>query len=502
MTTTDNSRADALTDRYETLDEREKREGAMLVNMTVSQLYDAIEKTLLNYRMSNLEGGDGEAYPLVDHLTTPGAESIETGQFEIRLICDDIYNEVLVPAGIAASPVEQHEAAPADVEARFVAEHGHRLAQLLGIASFDIADRDAQIMAVLKCSQPEPPVADERATYVVNSDDLDFEPDGQPHLADMANVGHALLEQINRMLPGYHWNDSPIEVISDLINERDEARASSPNAAGAEGEDEPTEIEQVIACLGDDAATLRHSDEYVEMADNMEAAARLLESLAEDRDADAMCNRWPWERASAQSAEPVAWRELARRLYVELFHCDQQMRSTLDEDGEPHWTQSSVVRNVLADAKAALDASPPPPAPASAPVGLTEEQREAIEHAVLIAGHCRDGYLGDVLNSILATQQPEPRDEATEERPSLTNPLTPYGMLVRALRIVAQTSLFDMGQALLISPAKLSAMEFGREPVTPEIVREVGTYFESLGIHNMRPALQFAVDAAHAGDAS
>lgn len=96
----------------------------------------------------------------------------------------------------------------------------------------------------------------------------------------------------------------------------------------------------------------------------------------------------------------------------------------------------------------------------------------------------------------------EPRAEVTEEQPSLTNPLTPYGMLVRALRIVAQTSLYDMGQALLLSPAKLSAMEFGREPVTPEIVREVGTYFESLGIHNMRPALQFAIDAARAGDAS
>ncbi|WP_198432726.1 Lar family restriction alleviation protein [Burkholderia ubonensis] len=93
------------------------------------------------------------------------------------------------------------------------------------------------------------------------------------------------------------------------------------------------------------------------------------------------------------------------------------------------------------------------------------------------------------------TQQPS--GDVTEQ-PSLTNPLTPYGMLVRALRIVAQTSLHDMSQALLLSPAKLSEMEFGREPVTSEIVREVGTYFESLGIHNMRPALQYAVDAARA----
>lgn len=87
----------------------------------------------------------------------------------------------------------------------------------------------------------------------------------------------------------------------------------------------------------------------------------------------------PLPEVPAQAAEPVAWRELARRLYVELFHCDQQMRSTRDEDGEPHWTQSSVVRDVLADAKAALDAAP---APASAPVGLTSEQRKSLEHAV------------------------------------------------------------------------------------------------------------------------
>ncbi|WP_063898673.1 hypothetical protein [Burkholderia ubonensis] len=40
--------------------------------------------------------------------------------------------------------------------------------------------------------------------------------------------------------------------------------------------DEPTELEQVIACLGDDAATLRDADQFVEMADNMDAAARLL----------------------------------------------------------------------------------------------------------------------------------------------------------------------------------------------------------------------------------
>ncbi|WP_260427151.1 hypothetical protein [Burkholderia stagnalis] len=39
--------------------------------------------------------------------------------------------------------------------------------------------------------------------------------------------------------------------------------------------EEPSELEQVIKCLGDDSATLRDADQFVEMADNMDAAARL-----------------------------------------------------------------------------------------------------------------------------------------------------------------------------------------------------------------------------------
>ena len=46
--------------------------------------------------------------------------------------------------------------------------------------------------------------------------------------------------------------------------------------------------------------------------------------------------------------------ELIRRLYVELFHCDQQMTNTLDEEGEPLWQTGSTVRGVLRDAKEVL----------------------------------------------------------------------------------------------------------------------------------------------------
>ncbi|UJH75009.1 helix-turn-helix domain-containing protein (plasmid) [Burkholderia cenocepacia] len=81
------------------------------------------------------------------------------------------------------------------------------------------------------------------------------------------------------------------------------------------------------------------------------------------------------------------------------------------------------------------------------------------------------------------------------EEPSLTNPLTPYGLLVRALRIVAGITLMDMATALLTTPAKLSAMEFGRTPVTPEFAFDVSAYFDALGVPNTASALRAAIEA-------
>ncbi|MDN7511986.1 helix-turn-helix transcriptional regulator [Burkholderia multivorans] len=81
------------------------------------------------------------------------------------------------------------------------------------------------------------------------------------------------------------------------------------------------------------------------------------------------------------------------------------------------------------------------------------------------------------------------------DEPSLTNPLTPYGMLVRALRIVSGTTLMDMAKALLTTPAKLSAMEFGRAPVTPEFAFDVAAYFDALGVPHTASALRAAAGA-------
>lgn len=74
------------------------------------------------------------------------------------------------------------------------------------------------ILAALDSSDAAPQLA-------VNADDLDFTPDEKHSIYDMANIGKALLDQIAVALPGYCWNESPVEIVCDLINQRDDARA-------------------------------------------------------------------------------------------------------------------------------------------------------------------------------------------------------------------------------------------------------------------------------------
>lgn len=132
-----------------------------------------------------------------------------------------------------------------------------------------------------------------------------------------------------------------------------------------------------------------------------------------------------------------------------------------------------------------------------AKASFDEIEEAAADHIEKLARELKEA------RALLAAHQdqPEPRAEVTEEQPSLTNPLTPYGMLVRALRIVTGTTLMDMAKALLTTPAKLSAMEFGREPVTPEFAFDVAAYFDALGVPCTESALRVAA-AARAGEAS
>lgn len=57
---------------------------------------------------------------------------------------------------------------------------------------------------------------------VMDTGGLDFEPDEQHTVADMANVGYALMQAIKVHRPGYCWNDSPAEIVGDLCGELSE----------------------------------------------------------------------------------------------------------------------------------------------------------------------------------------------------------------------------------------------------------------------------------------
>lgn len=55
-------------------------------------------------------------------------------------------------------------------------------------------------------------------------DGLDFEPDEQHTVADMANVGYSLMQAIKEHRPGYSWNETPAEIVRDLLKEIEEAQ--------------------------------------------------------------------------------------------------------------------------------------------------------------------------------------------------------------------------------------------------------------------------------------
>lgn len=62
---------------------------------------------------------------------------------------------------------------------------------------------------------------------------LDFEPDAQHTVADMANVGYALMQAIKRHRPDYAWNESPAEIVGDLMDEIEQAAHSRQAQGGA-----------------------------------------------------------------------------------------------------------------------------------------------------------------------------------------------------------------------------------------------------------------------------
>lgn len=76
-------------------------------------------------------------------------------------------------------------------------------------------------------------------------------------------------------------------------------------------------------------------------------------SDAQDPDFDALA--WIERARLASATDTTDWRELCRRLYVELFHCDQQMTQSNVVRKRPIFKQGVTVRDVLRDAKLALE---------------------------------------------------------------------------------------------------------------------------------------------------
>ncbi|MGN4074145.1 helix-turn-helix domain-containing protein [Burkholderia gladioli] len=92
----------------------------------------------------------------------------------------------------------------------------------------------------------------------------------------------------------------------------------------------------------------------------------------------------------------------------------------------------------------------------------------------------------DMLDSLV-------RADAGDSVASIENPLTPYGLLVRALRIVAGTTLMEMATGMGVSPAFLSSLEFGRRPVTYDNAAFASGFFSDNGVVDTLPALAHAV---------
>ncbi|MDN8081215.1 hypothetical protein QZN30_17770 [Burkholderia multivorans] len=303
------------------------------------------------------------------------------------------------------------------------------------------------------------------------------------------------------------WKMVPVEATPEILmaiwqNERDARRAweraleavpQPPSAdAAAAPADESSELEQVVACLGDDAATLHHADQYIEMADNMEAAARLLASRsaisAEDRAADAMCNRWPRQRKASPADERAAFEAkmsvpLANLLgasaasmtlfdderydsdLVEAAWLAWQARATASQPAAGRPPESVIKVRVThlghhAEVESYVPRALPmgvhelytaPPAQVATRQGLTDEQRSTLESLARTS----TPYEQEVLRSILAahTGQPEPRAEAMEtvRVPArvldLLNIINRDGVLKRAAELQEVYRLIDAARA-------------------------------------------------------
>ncbi|ABL96772.1 hypothetical protein BcepF1.041 [Burkholderia phage BcepF1] len=110
---------------------------------------------------------------------------------------------------------------------------------------------------------------------------------------------------------------------------------------------------------------------------------------------------------------------------------------------------------------------------------------------------CYASTLNEHEGNRLAKEVAEYLAASKEEKPGIDRPLSSYGMLVRALRIVTGTNLMEMSKAWGASPATLSGLEFGRHYVSKHTVHKAAKFFEGYGLPDVYNLLWIAAEKAN-----
>jgi hypothetical protein len=202
--------------------------------------------------------------------------------------------------------------------------------------------------------------------------------------------------------------------------------------------------------------------------------------------------------AVAVNAEAVRdWRKIHEA--IDLYLEDYELRGEDENGAEGCYTPTDMDRYMISDAinglfsddefMALFDKPATPPAESAQPAAITAGDAEC--SFVVWWAHNRSKFTtarqaarAAMLDAILpaAPQAAQAAPVDAEPVPSLWNPLTPYGLLIRALRVLANTTMYDMANELGIPPSALSAMEFGTRPVTEKEAQEIAQFFIRLGI--------------------
>ena len=124
--------------------------------------------------------------------------------------------------------------------------------------------------------------------------------------------------------------------------------------------------------------------------------------------------------------------------------------------------------------------------------GWVNELGTLSQHPDAMPGWLRNA-LQTIYKGLVESSVPPASGKDADPMERFKNPLTPYGLLVRALRIVAGTTLMEMAEALGVSPSYLSGIECRRKPMDASLIRPTATFFAEKGINVPEGLLQKAM---------